>query len=152
MSSPRAAVLRGKDSFSCLFGLPLLLIYAGFLSSKSYYQSISFISVCKTVSGPAPNKPCVFPFRFKGVTYKTCTFEQSSTPWCSTGVDKYGNHISNKGLYGNCDSRKCPMPEQGYKPRSGKSIHTRSKREDTNSEEDASLSEDSMNNSKTILS
>ena len=111
-------------------------------------SALNPIGVCKTVSGPDANKPCVFPFRFKGITYNTCSFEKSSRPWCSTRVDKKGNHISGGGHYGDCQ-RHCPMPD--WKPRSGKAINKRSIEsfdDETNQDQDdygeyPSLSQDS---------
>ena len=72
-------------------------------------------------------QPCIFPFIFNGVTYNGCpTLEHTlgldinnlipyNTRWCSTKVDKNGNHI-NAGQgnfhlppynWGICDS-SCP--------------------------------------------
>merc|ERR1711953_1421156 len=48
--------------------------------------------VCMTKSGATPNLPCVFPFRHWGKTYWTCTTDGDKKPWCSTKVDRYGNH------------------------------------------------------------
>ena len=51
------------------------------------------VPVCarKTTKG----KCCVFPFTYKGKTYKTCTKVGHSRPWCSLDA-KY------KGKWGNC--------------------------------------------------
>ena len=64
-----------------------------------------------TVSGADPNKPCIFPFKFDGITWNTCTnVDDPSAPfWCSTKVDDEGNHIGGQGNWGNCASN-CPMP------------------------------------------
>ena len=78
-----------------------------FLTKNSHLYPLE----CKTVSGPDDNKPCIFPFRFKGINYHTCTLEQATNgaPWCSTRVDKYGNHIGGQGNYGEC-APNCPLP------------------------------------------
>ena len=54
--------------------------------------------VCTTVSGGSPNLPCIFPFRFNGVTHHTCIWDMAhlteNKPWCSTLVDENGQHVS----------------------------------------------------------
>ena len=69
-----------------------------------------------TISGADPNKPCIFPFKFDGQTWNTCTnVDDPSGPyWCSTKVDDQGNHIGGQGNWGNCDGSKCPMPGGKY--------------------------------------
>ena len=61
---------------------------------------------CKTVSGPSPNESCIFPFKFRGITFNECTTEGNAegdlTPWCSTLVDDSGAHIQEAGNWGNC--------------------------------------------------
>ena len=48
------------------------------------------------MSGPVPDKECVFPFVFKGKTYEECTtVENFGVSWCSTKVDTDGHHIEN---------------------------------------------------------
>merc|ERR1711892_1598766 len=51
---------------------------------------------CLTTSGQS----CVFPFKYGGVTYNTCTTAGGFAPWCSTQVDSSGVHIA--GNYGDC--------------------------------------------------
>ena len=62
------------------------------------------------MSGPSPNSRCVLPFTYNGKTYYECPVdpEDSTKFWCSTQVDKNGNHISNIGAYGHCGS-SCPL-------------------------------------------
>ena len=57
------------------------------------------------------NNPCVFPFRYNGVSYSQCTLVEAedNKPWCSTLVDSNGDHVSGGGHYGDC-SPKCPLP------------------------------------------
>ena len=56
--------------------------------------------------------PCVFPFKYKGITYQSCTFVrrydnnskeaiEPDEPWCATGIDSQGNVI--EGKWGVCD-------------------------------------------------
>merc|ERR1711953_440050 len=61
--------------------------------------------VCMTESGATPNLPCVFPFRHWGKTYWTCTTDGDKKPWCSTKVDRYGNH--QLGNWGDCNLATC---------------------------------------------
>merc|ERR1712241_1157547 len=63
-----------------------------------------------TVSGPGANKPCIFPFRYNGVSYNTCTLVSAdeNKPWCSTLVDENNNHVPGGGHYGECGP-KCPL-------------------------------------------
>ena len=47
------------------------------------------------------NVPCLFPFTFDGKTYDACTDETDPDGrfWCSTKVDRSGNHIINNWGY-----------------------------------------------------
>ena len=90
-----------KNSIS-LFGIFFLF----FTASKT-------TKVCVTVSGAAPNLPCIFPFRFNGVTHNKCTWDQAHLTehkaWCSTLVDDTGHHVGGQGKWGNCGPG-CPIP------------------------------------------
>jgi len=70
-------------------------------------------NVCTTVSGRDPNKPCVFPFTFRGKTYNTCTWDMhhltGRKAWCSTYVNDTGHHQGGQGNWGACGSG-CPIP------------------------------------------
>ena len=48
------------------------------------------------------NKPCVFPFIYKDISYSQCTKVEHNQLWCPTEVDAYGKYIS--GKYGECNS------------------------------------------------
>ena len=63
---------------------------------------------CTTESGPYADQACVFPFRYNGVTYTTCTTQDKDQAWCSTNTTLAGTHIP--GYYGNCPS-SCPGAE-----------------------------------------
>jgi len=64
-------------------------------------------STCKTVGGPSPNQPCVFPFKWNGKTYNSCPIDSDDTneTWCSIKTDSNGNHITGQGLWGHCGSK-----------------------------------------------
>jgi len=65
---------------------------------------------CKTTSGASVNKPCIFPFKYRGVEYNRCILVNSSPDnkaWCSTEVDSRGNHIGGQGKWGYCGPT-CP--------------------------------------------
>ena len=67
---------------------------------------------CLAVGGPGNGLPCVFPFKYRGKTYSTCTKDHTNIqkkPWCSTKVDERGKHISGQRNWGNCD-KTCPLP------------------------------------------
>merc|ERR1711970_1069364 len=57
---------------------------------------------CTTESGPYSNEPCVFPFRYNGITYTSCTSQDRSAAWCSTKTTLAGTHVP--GFYGFCPS------------------------------------------------
>ena len=76
-----------------------------FFHKKNFY----YVPVCKTNGGANPNTQCIFPFKYKGKRYNTCTLKDAdNVAWCSTQVDKFGNHIRGKGKWGNC-GEGCPL-------------------------------------------
>ena len=102
------------------------VIGMGCLKWNARYYIDRFISEC--ITGDAKyikekvqkGVPCVFPFRYAGRTYHTCTYDHSRIfqyfPWCSTKVNKNGKHIAKKGRdglwnVGICeDKENCPLP------------------------------------------
>merc|ERR1719392_448330 len=76
------------------------------LSSCQEEQII--VPSCTTDSGPYSGNPCVFPFRYNGVTYTSCTTQDKSAAWCSTKTTLAGTHVP--GYYGFCPS-SCPGAE-----------------------------------------
>ena len=69
------------------------------------------ITECRTVGGPSPDSPCVFPFTHQGVRHTECTTVGLGQPWCSIATYYNGTHISGKGLYGLCPP-SCPGGER----------------------------------------
>lgn len=71
--------------------------------------------VCITKSGKDANTRCVFPFRYDGIIYNSCT-KAGNQPgetehWCSTKVDSSGQHVSGQGKWGWCDT-SCNIPSR----------------------------------------
>jgi len=63
-------------------------------------------------TGSGSKKPCVFPFKYRGITYNKCTFVDnapSTNPWCSTKTESNNDHIGGGGFYGDCLSGACPV-------------------------------------------
>ena len=64
---------------------------------------------CTTTTGPGANKSCVFPFKFRSVTYNNCTTATNNPDdtkaWCSTKVDEFGNHVGGQGNWGHCEPK-----------------------------------------------
>jgi len=55
--------------------------------------------------GSEPDHPCIFPFKYRGVTYNNCTKARHSKHWCSYKVNKQGEHVT--GFWGLCDPKTC---------------------------------------------
>ena len=57
------------------------------------------------IGGPREGVPCVFPFRFGSQTHNSCTRlgDSNGRPWCSTQVDRAGNHVGGSGNWGFCE-------------------------------------------------
>ena len=101
-----------KNLFNCNSFTFLFILTASKPASK----------VCTTVSGASPNLPCIFPFRFNGVTHNKCTWDQAHLTehkaWCSTLVDETGHHVGGQGKWGNCGP-SCPIPPDNRNKGSG---------------------------------
>ena len=70
---------------------------------------------CTTTSGDDPDKPCIFPFKFRGITHNNCTLIGNEpgkvSAWCSTKVDDSGKHVGGgKGNWGVCEPKCQPNP------------------------------------------
>jgi len=70
-------------------------------------QDISFREdkqLCTTIGGPSAGQPCVLPFKFMGKLRTGCTTENDPDGkyWCSTKVDKDGNHIPKQDNWAHC--------------------------------------------------
>ena len=62
---------------------------------------------CRTkATGPEPDKPCVFPFRYMGIEYNECTTDgYGSTYWCGTTFS-----VTNNAGWGVCSSSCISAP------------------------------------------
>ena len=78
---------------------------------------------CTTTTGGDPNKPCVFPFKFRRVTYNTCTTSgtdpDAAKAWCSTKIDEFRNHVVGKGHWGYCEPKCQPKLTQSFPKSNG---------------------------------
>lgn len=68
---------------------------------------------CVTDSGPDAGSPCIFPFKWAGVTYQSCTpwtfgGVNQGRGWCSTKTDGLDNHVNGGGNYGFCSEACIP--------------------------------------------
>mmetsp|Transcript_54045 Transcript_54045/g.175670 ORF Transcript_54045/g.175670 Transcript_54045/m.175670 type:complete len:105 (+) Transcript_54045:56-370(+) len=65
-------------------------------------QDINQQAACTTAgsSGVGAGHDCVFPFRYAGVVYRSCTTVGWVRDWCPVEVDEYGNFVS--GKWGDC--------------------------------------------------
>lgn len=55
------------------------------------------------MAGPNPNRKCVFPFKYGGKTYSSCTdISDPGKFWCSTKTDKNGRHVTKRKQWGYC--------------------------------------------------
>ena len=77
-------------------------------SLSSCLVEVTFLPSCVTVGGSQPHQACVFPFRYLGVTYTSCTTIGLDQPWCSTNTTISGTHIP--GHHGLCPP-SCPLVE-----------------------------------------
>merc|ERR1712013_613325 len=65
--------------------------------------------VCKALYGPAAGSPCVFPFKWRGVSYSGCARIYNNRTWCSTSTDANGEHVSGFRDWGYCDKSSCSI-------------------------------------------
>ena len=65
------------------------------------------------MSGPKPNSPCIFPFKYKGIIHHYCPTSVNengtTSSWCSTLVDSSGEHVAGAENWGNCEPA-CQIP------------------------------------------
>merc|ERR1719150_1548010 len=54
------------------------------------------LTSCTTDSGPQAGQACVFPFRYQGVVYTSCTTVGQTGAWCATMVDSAGEFQDNQ--------------------------------------------------------
>ena len=91
--------------------------------NNSYFYT--FVDLCHTVGGKIPencqyspqkDKPCVFPFKYKGSMYNECTFDGHDIAWCATQVNADKTIVQDQ--WGHC-AAGCPG-SLDYPPRSSK--------------------------------
>ena len=79
------------------------------VSYSSVRESMKCIPYCNTVGGPETNKPCIFPFVWKGLQFDKCTdinhpeSNNTSELYCATNVDEVTKEMK---AWGKC-SRTC---------------------------------------------
>ena len=68
------------------------------------------LTQCVTIGGPGQGSECQFPFIYKGVSRDGCITEADPEGklWCSTAVDRDGQHIVNGQHWAHCSSQ-CPL-------------------------------------------
>jgi len=84
-------------------------VYTNVLSHASWIRNVigsGSNTQCRTEDG----RVCQFPFSYEGKRYTRCTTENDPDGrlWCSTKVDKNGNHVQNEGQWGYC-SDQCKL-------------------------------------------
>merc|ERR1719468_170433 len=84
--------------------------------SQTVCTEKSCLNSCIPDSGPGAGQPCIFPFTWNKVTYSSCapwiwTGSNFGRTWCSTKVDRFGDHIDGRGNYGFC-SEKCSKRDE----------------------------------------
>ena len=78
----------------CEEGCPMGETNAFFHQIKSQMIIRYFFTECKTVKG----NNCIFPFKYKGKSYSSCTKVESANGagWCATEVDRAGQVVRNR--------------------------------------------------------
>ena len=75
-------------------------------SKRPNPMKITDMKKCKTIGGNRPTENCVFPFRYQGVDYNSCTTKDGDfvngryVPWCATRVGPTGEYM--EGKVGKC--------------------------------------------------
>ena len=79
------------------------LEYANF--AKYYFQTGKNCTI-KTYSPTDVTQMCLFPFKYKGVTYNSCTSTESEAPWCAIKVTPDREFIDGGGgeTWGFCEN------------------------------------------------
>ena len=104
-----------------------MLNYKSFLILFTIVLSAHGQLKCRTsIDSKDPQKPCIFPFKFKGEKYFGCPPDPDvqGRRWCSTAVDNRGNHITGKGNFGFCEE-SCPKHKTPSKNLHFRNIHIR---------------------------
>jgi len=97
-------------TFFILFCTYQLHISSATVLTKSTAFLTSLVSVVSGVCITEQGTECVFPFKARGTSFSTCTYEGGFTkPWCSTKVDTNGDTVL--GNWGDCPTNdpNCPI-------------------------------------------
>ncbi|XP_030400593.1 matrix metalloproteinase-9-like [Gopherus evgoodei] len=84
-------------------------------STTANYDTDRRRSSCPdTLLGGKSEKPCTFPFWYKGRRYTTCTMDDSKRPWCATtrnyDADHKWRYCGMAAVGGNSESGPCVFP------------------------------------------
>ena len=83
-------------------GRPLIVSGPRLRSNAPVISGFSRSAGCKTLTG----KQCVFPFRYKGVTYDVCTTKDNAgIPWCAVEATEAGAFSDSQ--WENCNKKVC---------------------------------------------
>ena len=101
--------------------------------------------------GPQKNKPCIFPFKIGKTSYLECTNEKDPEGrfWCSTKVDKRGQHVGAQKQWGYCDE-SCSFGNTNFNASITDSDPRSSHKEDTNALDFSLTQKDLVKNLKDV--
>ena len=64
--------------------------------------------------GPNPNSPCQLPFKFGGISYNKCLFDQSGKYWCPTALNDDQEYVGGANNWGFCLASSCPIHDENH--------------------------------------
>ena len=75
------------------------------ISCRYFFKTHDMLGACVTASGPDPNKPCIFPFKYQDQLHDECILQDDNKYWCMTET---ANSSDVASKYGYCDLH-CPL-------------------------------------------